>query len=209
MRYSVGMSILYDPASRRGRRHVSASDIDKQLLSLSKMPFNRQLLVIAGPHAVSAYMLELAARFAQRGPLRVLDGGNRFNAYSVARQLRRAGTQDQTTVLSRIRVARAFTCHQVLSLLENTALEPHPALGIDLLDTFYDESVDVGERRRLALKCAAHLRRLSQLAVVVVSVRPPRPPSTDPTGILQIIQEAADQFVFHEPPAPAQIPLLL
>jgi hypothetical protein len=187
----------------------SASDQANDVLSLQEPPFDRQLLVIAGPHAVSGYMLELAARFAQRGPLRVLDGGNRFNAYSVARQLRRNGTQDQTTALNRIRVARAFTCHQVLSLLENTALEAQPALGIDLLDTFYDESVDVEERRRLALKCAAHLRRLSQLAVVVVSLRPPPPPREDPTGILQIIQEAADQLVFHQPPEPAQIPLLL
>ncbi len=209
IRYPVDMNILFDPASRRGRRPESASDIDKQVLSLQEPPFNRQLLVIAGPHAVSSYMLTLAARFAQRGPLRVLDGGNRFNAYSVARQLRRTGVQDQTTALSRIRVVRAFTCHQALSLLENTAPEPLPALGIDLLDTFYDESVDIEERRRLALKCAAHLRRLSQTAVVVVSLRPPPPPRTDPTGILGIIQEAADQFVFHEPPTPPQIPLLL
>lgn len=178
-------------------------------LPIPEAPYDRQLLVIAGPHAVSDYMLTLTARFAQRGPLRVLDGGNRFNAYTVARQLRRLGTQDQTTALTRIYVARAFTCHQVHSLLENTLPEPVPLLGIDLLDTFYDESVDVEERRRLAFLCAARLRSLRDRAVVVISLRPPRPPRSDPTGLLEIIQEAADQFVFHQPPDPAQMTLLL
>jgi len=171
-------------------------------------PGKQELLVIAGPHAVSQYMLSLAAWLAQRGPLRVLDGGNRFNAYTVARELRRAGTLDQTQALSRIRVARAFTCHQVLSLLENTPRHSTPTLVIDLLDTFYDESVNLEERRRLAHKCAGHLRRLSQFATVAVSVRPPRPPRTDPTGILEIIQDAADQFVFHQPQESGQMPLL-
>ena len=167
-----------------------------------------RLSLVIIPAGTTRMLLELVARLTQRRPLRVLDGGNCFNAYIVARELGRY-TRDVEAALERIQVARAFTCHQVLSLLENTAPEAHPALGIDLLDTFYDESVDVEERRRLALKCAAHLRRLSQLAMVVVSLRPPPPPRADPTGILGIIQEAADQFVFHEPPAPAQIPLLL
>ena len=202
------MSTPYPAYDRRRLPALTPGD-NGENLPLQDISFDRQLLVIAGPHAVSAYMLELTARFARRGPLRVLDGGNRFNAYTVARQLRCIGVLDQTAALSRIRVARAFTCHQVLSLLENTALEPLPALGIDLLDTFYDESVELEERRRLAVKCAAHLRRLSRLAVVVVSLRPPPPPREDPTGILGIIQDAADQFVFHQPPEPAQIPLLL
>jgi hypothetical protein len=171
-------------------------------------PGKQELLVIAGPHAVSQYMLSLTARLAQRGPLRVLDGGNRFNAYTVARELRRAGTLDQTQALSRIRVARAFTCHQVLSLLENTPRQSTPTLVIDLLDTFYDESVNLEERRRLAHKCAGHLRSLSQFATVAVSVRPPRPPRTDPSGILEIIQDVADQFVFHQPQDSGQMPLL-
>jgi hypothetical protein len=171
-------------------------------------PGKRELLVIAGPHAVSQYMLTLAARMAQRGRLRVLDGGNRFNAYTVARELRRSGTLDQTRALSRIHVARAFTCHQVLSLLENSPCQKAPTLVIDLLDTFYDESVNLEERRRLAHKCAGHLRRLSRYATVAVSVRPPRPPRTDPTGILEIIQDAADQFVFHQPQDSGQMPLL-
>lgn len=186
------MKALLEPSSRV---------ILDQESSLSRHGLlDRRLLVIAGPHAVSEYMLTLSARLARRGPLRVLDGGNRFNAYIVARALRRLSSENQTQALSRIRVARAFTCHQVLSLLENTSPEAIPTLGIDLLDTFYDESVNLAERRRLAVKCAGHLRRLSQQAIVVVSIRPPRPPRADPTGILQIIQESADQFLFHESP---------
>jgi len=200
MRYSGRMDTTFTPAPAPKQ----AADLEDAALR----PGERELLVIAGPHAVGQYMLTLAARLAQRGPLCVLDGGNRFNAYTVARELRRAGTLDQTLALSRIHVARAFTCHQVLSLLENTPRQTSPTLVIDLLDTFYDESVNLEERRRLAHICAGHLRRLSQSATVAVSVRPPRPPRTDPTGILEIIQDAADQFVFHQPQDTGQIALI-
>ena len=48
-----------------------------------------QILAILAPHAGRSLMLETAARFSLRGPVRVLDGGNHFNAYIVARSIRR------------------------------------------------------------------------------------------------------------------------
>ena len=73
---------------------------------------------------------------ALRGPVTVLDGGNRFNAYLVAR-----GARGQTELLERITVSRAFTCYQMLTLLETTHPLPRPILILDLLNTYYDESV--------------------------------------------------------------------
>jgi hypothetical protein len=79
---------------------------------------------------------------------------------------------------------------------------------IDMLDTFYDESVALVERRRLLEGCIGHLQRLSRPAVVVASVRPPPPPQADPTGLLQMVQSAADLVFFQEPPTPVIQPRL-
>jgi hypothetical protein len=165
------------------------------LLQRSSSPF--PLLVLIGPHAASQAMLGFAARLAIRAPLRVLDGGNRFNARVVASILRNLNAPDLYAALEHIRIARAFTCYQMLALLEETPPSLHPTLVIDLLDTFYDESAPLGERRRLAEGCLVHLKELSRQAPVAVSVRPPPPSQPDPTGLLEIVQQAADSLWFQ------------
>ena len=212
--------------------------IDKNLA----LPGNRPLLlVILGPYAAAQAMLTLAAHLARAGPLQVLDGGNRFNAYIVARQLRRLITLDKArnspdlrSCLDRIRVARAFTCYQMAALIDQacpgearacpgnarTAPNGSPTLVIDLLDTFYDESAPLAERRRLAEHCMQRLRQ-STLAppvlrdpapaqpgpVVVVSLRPPPPGKPDPTGLQELVQAAADTVLIqYGSPAPGQKP---
>jgi hypothetical protein len=167
-----------------------------------------RFLVLVAPHAASQAMLAFAARLAQRGPVCVLDGGNRFNAYHVARILRSLGQVDLAQALGRIQVARGFTCYQMTALIEETPPQGVPTLVIDLLDTFYDESAPLPERHRLAQRCAARLRRLGQQAPVVASLRPPPPPHNDPSGLLDIIREAADLAWFQETPAPVEAPRL-
>lgn len=149
-------------------------------------------LLISGPYAASSTMLTLAARLALLAPLSVIDGGNRFNAREVARILRKLSAPDLYAALERIQLARAFTCYQLLALLEEAPSSARATLVIDLLDTFYDESVPLAERRRLVENCLLHLRRLSLLAPVVASVRPPAPAQSDPTGLLETVQQAAD-----------------
>jgi hypothetical protein len=193
--------------------------------ALARPPGNRPLLlVILGPYAAAQAMLTLAAHLARRGPLQVLDGGNRFNAYIVARQLRRLGTSDISRpgydlrrCLDRIRVARAFTCYQMAALIDQTMLNGSPTLVIDLLDTFYDESAPLAERRRLAEHCMQRLRQsilapaqpdpvpvLPDLVppvlrepAVVVSLRPPPPGQPDPTGLQELVQAAADYVLIQ------------
>lgn len=166
-------------------------------------PTSGRLLLLLAPHAAAEAMLALAAHLARRAPLRVLDGGNRFNAHRVARLLRPLAGADLPRALGGIRVARAFTCYQMLSLLETTPPEATPTLVIDFLDTFYDQSALLAERRRLLDRCLEELDRLSRQAAVVISVRPPRPPQTDPTGLQQAVQAAAGQVWFQEEILPA------
>ena len=65
-------------------------------------------------------MLDLAAQLAAHGPLRVLDGGNQFNVYPVARAIRRQ-TPDLNAALQRIVLSRAFTCYQMVVMLDEAA----------------------------------------------------------------------------------------
>ena len=166
--------------------------------SIQQTPSRFPFLVLIGPHAASQAMLTFAARLAVHSPLRVLDGGNRFDARKVARLLRNLNAPDLYAALGRIRISRAFTCYQMLALLEQTPSGLSPTLVIDLLDTFYDESAPLEERHRLIQRCLAHLRSLSRHAPVAVSLRPPPPSQTDPTGLLDIVQQAADSLWFQE-----------
>ena len=163
-----------------------------------------QLWMLSTPRRSAQLVLDLATRLAVQAPLRVLDGGNSFNVYPVAQALRRH-TPRVYAALEQISVARAFTCYQVNTLLENTPADPIPTLVLDLLATFYDESVPLGERRWLLNKTIADLHRLSRLGRVLVSVSPP-PPEAQPSTILyETLLDAVDRVWRLELPQPAPV----
>ena len=172
--------------------------------------------LVLGQHAARQPMLDLAARLAQRGTLRVLDGGNSFNAYTVARSLGRelgAGDKKLENALKRISVARSFTCYQMLTLLSETPAAPCPTLVLDLLATFYDENVELYESQRLLENCIEHLLRLSRLAPLVVSARPlvASQPVQDRSCLVQTLEAAAHQVLYQagSPPVDPQLCLPL
>ncbi len=157
---------------------------------------NRLLLVIA-PNAAHETMLSLSARLAAQGTLRVLDGGNHFNVYAVARSIRRQ-TGDLTAALQRIRVARAFTCYQMAAMLADTPADTTPALLFDLLSSFYDENVNLRESFRLLQGCLDDIRRLSAAAPVIASVRSSGPLFEERRCLVEALQAAARQ-VWEQP----------
>lgn len=148
------------------------------------------LRAVIAPHAAQLQMLELAARLAVLGSIRVLDGGNQFNPLPVARAIRRL-TLELEPALAGIRISRAFTCYQVLALLEQEPAQNRPVLVLDLLATFYDESVPLPEASRLLRACLVHLRRLSAGAPVVVSARPPKPVCAERQVLLDELRSSA------------------
>src|SRR5512143_2527950 len=82
-------------------------------LVLSPRPLRRKL------------MNALTARLALAGPVLVLDGGNSFDAYGLSRLLRRQSAEWKPA-LERTHLARAFTCHQMSTLLEETISADSP-----------------------------------------------------------------------------------
>jgi len=161
-------------------------------------------ILLAGACSMNSTMLTAIAHLGERGAVRVLDGGNRFNAYTVAR-----AAHGRPDILERITVSRAFTCYQMLSLLESTPAIPAPFVVLDLLNTFYDESVQAGERKRLLQACISHLHRLGQAAGGVVSIRPPAVPSQAALEMLDLLQSSAVDTFFVQMAAPAPEPMRL
>lgn len=161
-------------------------------------------ILLVGQRNMNSTMLMAIARLGKHGSVRVLDGGNRFNAYSLVRAVR-----GRPEVLNRITVSRAFTCYQALSLLESTPAIQVPFVVLDLLNTFYDESVQVRERKRLLRACIAQLERLARAVGGVVTVHPPAVPSAAATELLKMLQESAADTYFIQTAIPAPEPLRL
>ena len=168
-------------------------------MEIIPIPNSGKLLLLAAPRSVLKSALPpWIARLAAAGPLMVLDGGNCFNAYGVARDLRRR-TPHVTDALKRISVARAFTCYQMAALLSETSNSALPILTLDLLATFADENVRLDERKRLLAGCVNQLRRLSATAPAAISVSLRSVLDTD---LLAMVEDAAGQVWRLEEPLP-------
>ena len=166
---------------------VSIPAMGAQLVQLPE-----HLAVIIAPQAGRSFLLDLAARLAVRGPLRVLDGGNQFNAYPVARAIRRY-TPDLANILQDIRLARAFTCYQMAALIADSPAGAVPTLVFDLLATFYDENISLFDSRRLLSTCLAKLQRMGQTGPVIVGAQPPGPVSQERKVLLDQLRKSTPQ----------------
>lgn len=164
------------------------------------------LTVVCAPHAAREPVSRLTAELALQGSVTVLDGGNRFQPYRVAQFLRQK-TPDVNQVSKRIFIRRAFTCYQMLALLENTPSLRQPYIILDLLATFYDDHVPTHEARRLLDGCLCQVERLGQFAPVVVTLAPP--PASGHAFLAEMVCARADRLLMPEVPAPAETQLPL
>ena len=169
-------------------------------------------IVLVCPREMNATVMTVISRTFPR----VIDCGNRFNAYTLARLVHAeasathvAETADggmqpprSAEVMDRISVARAFTCHQVLALLADAPTTAQPFVVLDLLNTFYDEAIRLGERMLLLRGCIEQLRRLERSAGGLVSVHPPAVPSQAALDLLSVLERAVPQTYYAQPPAP-------
>ena len=189
---------------RRGIFYFPRSGYAVEMQSLP-IPARGQLLLVTGlcdPKPIST----LTADLALRGPVSVLDGGNRFAPYRVAHLLR-LQTVDVASASRRIFIRRAFTCYQMLALLESTPPLSQPCLVLDLLATFYDDHVQPREAARLLELCITYLGRLRQHAPLVVTLGPP--PIAERSFLIDMLSARADQVLAPDLPSPSitQLPL--
>ena len=124
-----------------------------------------QLVITAGHERPKITALIAAA--ALRGPLCIIAGSEWIPSYSVAR-LVRENTIQVERILSRVQLARAFSCYQLLDLLASTRGDGTPILVLDFLHNFFNPDIPMPVRLRTLQACCEQLRRLSLRGPVTV-----------------------------------------
>ncbi|GIV65363.1 MAG: hypothetical protein KatS3mg046_623 [Bellilinea sp.] len=112
----------------------------------------------------------LLVELALRGEALAIDGGNRLQAYPLARALRER-TNRFDFFCQRVLIRRAFTAYQLLALLESLPLLTSPLVILDPLASFYDETLPVGQARWLVQRCLQEIERLKRAAPVFLLLR--------------------------------------
>jgi len=183
--------------------------LDARLLDELVRP---RLALFWGTQEPTRMLLSAATTLAARGlPLRLFDGGNRFDGYFVARLARRLsahpvqagalGVHSPQATLGRIHISRAFTCFQLAELIENAPASPEPLFVLDLLATFYDESVPLRDSERLLETSITHLKRLATAGPVIVGARQPQSLVKERWTLLDRLETAADAaWMLRSPP---------
>ena len=172
-------------------------------ISLQEINHN-QFVVLAFPRYRVRDIFALMADLAQHGTIRVIDGGNLFNVLTLNRAIRRK-TNRVEEVLGRTYISRAFTCFQMESMLHSLSDYRCPIFVLDLLYTFYDESVDDEQSRRLLADAIRHLKQASESSPVLVCVFPPAKVNKRPF-LMEMLLGAANSVWQSEtkPAAPLQ-----
>jgi hypothetical protein len=128
----------------------------------------RVLIAGSRPEGLMVYLAAFAA--AQGFEVLVADGANAFDPYIVSRFARKEGFPAEE-LLKKIWIARAFTCHQLATLvrerLETRASEKRASLVVLLGPgtLFADEDVPGEEAALLFRKMLASVRKMSQRGV--------------------------------------------
>lgn len=162
----------------------------------------RLCVALIQPPSGHTWLMQPVAALARRSPLSVIDGGNHFNAYRLAKAIRSHGA-DPTPVLKQVYVSRSFTCHQLAACLAAVPAQPFPLIVLDFLATFQDENAPLYERRQLFSTCLARLKQIACRQPVLVTVKTNQP---EFTGAL--LAHSDQVFQAERQPAPVALPLL-
>lgn len=159
-------------------------------MQLVSQPARLRLIETAGRQ--SEGITELFAELALRGPFYAIAGGEWLPTYALVQSVRRR-TTDVQQVLGRVRLARPFTCYQVLDLLEDIRPERDPILILDFLHHFYNLDIQPPVRQRVLEQCCKHLQRLALLRPLLVFVE--RLQTEEYRQFLPLAAAAADEVL--------------
>jgi hypothetical protein len=143
-------------------------DLASTSLQLASQPFRLRLIETAGRQ--SEGVTELFAALAMRGSFYAIAGGEWLPTYALIHSIRRR-TLEVKQVLDRVRLARPFTCYQLLDLLEETRPEHDPLLILDFLHHFHNADIQPFVRQRILEQCCRHLQRLALSRPLIVLVQ--------------------------------------
>jgi len=150
--------------------------------SLCLSPSPGKMAGIFGDGACGLALRALAGPLLRGEAVVAVDGASRFDPYEISGAARARGG-DGREALSRIRVSRAFTCHQMEALLSHrlpgalSRFDARLALVLGLPETFADADVPYAEACRVFRDCLGALRKLARAGTRVVLVGKGEPPS--------------------------------
>ena len=156
-----------------------------------------RLLLLVGPALVLDLGTALAGRAALAGHrVLYLDGANAFDPYIPARMARESGL-DPRQVLDRLFVSRAFTCHQLETLMVDrleAAIRRHRP-GLLVISgwghLFHDENVPLKEAVRLLEATARSARHLAERGTPVLATHEDGPKVPRPRPLEACLARAA------------------
>jgi len=172
------------------------------------VPTTGKISLVVAPRAVVGGLMTMLATLALRGRVLVVDGGNCFDAYALARTLR-AQTHQVEAALKQVWLSRAFTCYQMVAMLAELPVDGTPVIVLDMLATFLDENVNFNKRLRLLESSLNLLRRISQGAPVAVWARSRTAANAEDQQLLApLLETARDIWELQTPQMPEhQLPL--
>ena len=131
-------------------------------------PVRKALIVGERPESLTVYLSAFAASLGFK--VLIADGANSFDPYVISKFARKEGFQPDE-LLKEISVARAFTCHQLATLIRKR-LDPVVPPGVSSLivflgpcTMFFDEDVPGEEAALLFRKMLAKVQEMSQRGV--------------------------------------------
>jgi hypothetical protein len=151
--------------------------------SLCLSPPPGKMAGIFGDGACALALRALAVPLLRAEAVVAIDGANRFDPYEISKAARAKGG-DAGEALSRVRVSRAFTCHQMEALLSRrlpealSGFDARLALVLGLPETFADADVPYTEACRVFRNCLSALRRIARGGTRVVLAGKGEPPTS-------------------------------
>lgn len=156
------------------------------------------LSLIAGPAFVLNLGTTLAGRVILRGrTVLYVDGANAFDPYILSALARDAG-QSPRAVMQRLHLTRAFTCHQLETLIVERlpSAIAHYRPGLVVISgwshLFHDENVPAREAFRLLQNTARRVRSLTEAGQPILATHPEEPVTQRLRPLGEILIRAAD-----------------
>jgi hypothetical protein len=154
-------------------------------------------ILLWGEHTRALAAAAATWGLARGAPVWVVDAANRFDPYRLVQEAAKADLSPQEA-LARVRVARAFTSHQLLRLLKETfpaKLAPGSlVLVLGPVSLFYDEQVPLNERRRLFRDLVALLARVKDQSALLL-LQPLLPQAAAKRHFGRLLTPVMDYFV--------------
>ncbi len=159
------------------------------------------LFLLAGPPFILDLGTTLAGQVSLSGrTVLYVDGANAFDPYILSTLARDAG-QPPKAVMQRLRLTRAFTCHQLETLLVERLpsaiahFRPSLVMISGWSHLFHDENVPAREAFRLLQNTTRRVRSLAEAGQPILATHPEEPVTPRREPLRQTLVRAADGVV--------------